>query len=390
MPYPLDAGAKVYSAQFARAIVAAGMELRFLGHGDHELARQQAPEIEWISMGRGRRPAALAFFSLFPHAAAVDATDEYSDLLDLQLREHWDAIVLDGYASGWALKRCQTYAQRAPLRPLLVHVSHNHEEAVWHSMAKEITGSPLKRIAAAQNYRKVRALERRLVHQSNLVTAITDEDGLALTNGTDAHFITVTPGYSGARTAHRHITADTPRRVILFGSFHWLAKQENLARFVECADPVFAQHGIELDVVGDAPVALIESLRARSQATRFHGFVNDPSSLLNQARMAVVPECIGGGFKLKVLDYLFARVPIASISSALRGLPQALKHCMLVRDDLTSLVAAIASRVDALDALNRMQDQAFTHACPLFDWRDRGVAFVAALARLRQPPARSH
>ena len=108
--------------------------------------------------------------------------------------------------------------------------------------------------------------------------------------------------------------AATERRVVLVGSFHWLVKQQNLQAFLAVADPLFARHGITLDVVGSMPEALAAALRSKLRATVLHGFVDDTRPLLAGARIAVVPEAIGGGFKLKFLDYLFGRVPIASSS----------------------------------------------------------------------------
>ena len=85
---------------------------------------------------------------------------------------------------------------------------------------------------------------------------------------------------------------------------------------VTAADAVFARNDIQLDVIGGVPDKLREELASNSRATRFHGFVDDIAPFFSAARMAVVPEFIGGGFKLKYLDYIFGRVPVASISTA--------------------------------------------------------------------------
>src|SRR6202034_2365182 len=101
----------------------------------------------------------------------------------------------------------------------------------------------------------------------------------------------------------RPIASATPRRVIIMGSFNWIVKQENIARFVEIADPIFKEHGIELDVVGEMPQALLTALRARCRATHFHGFLTDVAPLLSGAGIAIVHQSIGGGYQLKFLGY---------------------------------------------------------------------------------------
>ncbi|HEY3850516.1 MAG TPA: acyltransferase, partial [Steroidobacteraceae bacterium] len=109
IPYPLDAGAKVYSAKLAESLAEAGTTVRFLGFGDVRAVPERGASIEWREVpGRKRGYAAAAFNSL-PIAAATDATRAYRTLLESQLRERWDAIVFDGYGSGWALNRCLAY-----------------------------------------------------------------------------------------------------------------------------------------------------------------------------------------------------------------------------------------------------------------------------------------
>jgi hypothetical protein len=392
IPYPLDEGAKVYSANLARSLSAAGVFVRFMGLGDTAAVPETGAGIEWLAVPGGKRSKASAVFSAWPIAAAIDATKTYRSLLEAQLREPWDAIVLDSYGTGWALDRCLAYrSESGSRRPVLVHVSHNHEEALWRLMAEEGRGSALKRLALRRNAAKVGALERRLVRNVDLLTAITEEDRLSLTVGLNRdRSLSLTPGYTGPGVGERRITAAMPRRVIVVGSFQWVVKQENLTRFVELADPVFKEHGIELDIVGEIPQALLASLRARCQATCFHGFVADVAPLLSRARIAVVPESIGGGFKLKFLDYIFGRIPVATISQAAAGLPREMRRAMLSNDSLSGLIDEIVSHIDWLDELNRMQERAFTLGKARFDWSDSGKRFRQALDEVSQHVAAQH
>lgn len=385
MPYPADAGAKVYSAKLAESLAAAGASVRFLGFGDGNAAPPEARHVEWVPVPDTRRSEWAALFSRLPNGAAVDASPGYRRLLEEQLREAWDAIVLDTYAAGWALDRCLAQRFTAQPPPVIVHVSHNHEAAVWRDLSASASGSLARRIVVWLNAIKVRVLEQRVVRHVDLLTTITDEDRAALTGeGKGPQAITLTPGYSGTIAAPRRIDAATPRRVAIVGSFHWVMKQENLRRFVQAADAVFAQNDIQLDIIGGVPERLREELAAGARATRFLGFVDDPVDCLAQARMAVVPEVIGGGFKLKFLDYLFARVPIATLADAAAGLPPPLREHMLLRDDLESLTAGIVADIDRFDLLNRRQEQAFEMARSLYRWHDRGTQLCRAIAQIHR------
>jgi glycosyltransferase involved in cell wall biosynthesis len=385
MPYPLDAGAKVYSAKLAESLAAAGTSVRFLGFGRPDTAPLDCG-VDYVPVGSRQRSQSAAIFSRLPIAAAIDSTSAYASLLEQQLCAEWDAIVFDGYGTGWALPRCLAYVRDQPFRrTVLVHISHNHETAVWLAMAREARGSIARRLVLWQNALKVRALERRVVANVDLLSAICEEDLAALQAGLPSdRTITLTPGYAGPVVSERFIGDWTPRRVVVVGSFRWQPKQENLARFVEVADPVFQAHDIRLDIVGDAPSELIARLESRCRATTFHGFVDDMTPFLNQARIAVVPELIGGGFKLKFLDYFFARVPVATLAAAAAGLPAPLHESLLAKPSLEALVESIVTNIDRLDRLNRLQDRAFHVARSLFRWEDRGVRLKHAIARLQE------
>lgn len=379
IPYPLDAGAKVYSAKLAESLAASGVTVRFMGIGENAAIPAHCAHVDWVPIGSGRRSNIVALFSPLPNAAAIDASDAYTLALEQQLEEDWDAIVLDGYGTGWALKPCVRYRARRS-HAILVHVSHNHEEKLWRAMARDSRGSPLRKLILWQNYRKVRALERRIVRAVDLLTTITDEDRVSLTQLGEKRTLTLTPGYDGWAAREHRIGPHTPRRVILMGSFRWVVKQENLARFVEIADPIFYRNGIELDVVGDVSEELVATLRRRCRATRFHGFVKDVAGLFANARIAVVPEAIGGGFKLKFLDYFFGRVPVATLRHAAAGLPQELREQTLACDTLPALVEAVVSNIDRLDDLNRMQEKAFIHSSARFTWHERAANLRKAIA----------
>ena len=391
LPFPLDAGDRIYSARLAGALAEAGTTVRFFGFADAS-PPPSAPPLNWVAVAGTKRRQAAALFSSLPVAAAIHDTVAYRRALAEQLRERWDAIVLDSYGSGWALATCLAARSGTEGKPpLLVYVAHNQEGALWQDLVRNSRATPLKRAAIWQNWLKVRALERSLLQHADLTTAISGEDAAALAALSSMTAkrppLLLTPGYSGTRLAARVIDGNCPRRVVLIGSFRWLVKQENLRRFVALADPVFHRHNIAFDVIGDVPQALLDELRPQLRATVFHGFVEDVAPCFARARMAVVPEAIGGGFKLKFLDYIFSRLPVATLAAAAAGLPPAIREHLLIRADLAALVDAIVAQMDDLDRLNSLQRRAYAAAAQHFDWRERGTALHQAIlaCRLEQP-----
>jgi len=391
IPYPIDEGMKLYSAKLIESFAASGVEVCALGYGQSQLAPAR-PGVRWEAVPCERGKNLGGIVNRLPIAAAVDATPAYRLLLDVKLREHWDVIVLDSYASGWALERCQRY-RTMHSHTILVHVSHNHETEVWRSMASASSASPLHRWLIKRNANKVAQLERALVRSVDLVTTITDEDGHALLDdlnrggasvaASGSSRLTLMPGFDGAVAQDRSITSLTPRRVVVVGSFNWVVKRENLRRFVQHADPVFADRGIELVIAGQVPSDLQQSLSASCRATTFRGFVPDLLPLLSEARIAVVPELIGGGFKLKFLDYFFGRVPVATVTAAASGIPARLREYLLMGEDIAALTQSIVEHIDRVQELNGRQTALFEQAAALFRWEDRGVQLRTQIEALQ-------
>jgi glycosyltransferase involved in cell wall biosynthesis len=167
------------------------------------------------------------------------------------------------------------------------------------------------------------------------------------------------------------------------GSYKWVAKEENLRKFVAVADPVFSQHGITLHIIGAMTEDMAAHVRATTQSTVVHGFVDDLAVHLRQARIAAVPEEIGGGFKLKFLDYIFGRVPVATLDHAAAGLPSDVRASLLRSDDLEGLVAQIVDNIQNDRLLHQLHEGALAAASQRYRWADRGITFVNAVLALK-------
>ena len=394
-PFPLDSGDRIYTARLARALAEAGADLTFTGYAADDAPPPSDWPVRFVRVEGTPHSKWRALASTQPLVAAVHATPTYRALLDRLLTERWDFIVLDQYGMGWALDACLR-ARGAARGPLLVHIAHDHEASLSEALFRGYRGAPLKRALLWQNHLKIRVAERRLARRVDLLSAITAEDAERFgRDAPDTTVLTLTPGHDGAPVAAAAPRASLQRRVLLVGSFQWLVKQHNLQRFVAAADPVFERHGIVLDVIGSMPPGLAASLREQLRATRLHGFVDDIAPWLAGARLAVVPEELGGGFKLKFLDYVFGRVPVATLDGAAAGLPPALRAAMLRRADLPALVQAIVETIDDGPRLDEMQRQAALVARALFRWPDRGEALLSAVfdgldpARVTEPSVRS-
>jgi glycosyltransferase involved in cell wall biosynthesis len=163
---------------------------------------------------------------------------------------------------------------------------------------------------------------------------------------------------------------------VIVGSFDWIAKRMNLLEFIAVADPIFAAGHAELEVVGSAEAGFLDQLRKQVRATRFTGTVGTVISFMQQARIALVPERHGGGFKLKVLDYVFNRMPILALEGSVAGLPLDQADSILLYPDHAALARGALRLIDDVQRLNELHDRAYDVCRERFAWSSRGEQLV--------------
>ena len=383
MPFPLNSGDRVYSAGLAEALAATGVEVVFVAQreGSSGSRLPASGPVRWHPIeGKPRHPVRVALLSRLPLTAGIRATRLFREGVSALLDERFDAIVIDQLGSGWAIDLLESL----PRRPsVVIYLAHNHERVVWSSMADANRQSLPRRVAIRRNAAKVERLEARILRLVDRVVAITEEDARGLeADGAPRPVTVVTPGYSGPPHPPRTISAATPRRVVMVGSFAWVIKEENLRQFLAIADSRFEAAGIHFDLVGMMPPSLAAELKPELKATTLHGYVEDLTPLFDNARMAIVPEVIGGGFKLKLLDYLLAGLPIATVSAATSGLPEHFRPHMLLADDQPGLVERIIATIDQTERLDAMQKSARALADGQYRWEDRGALLRATIESL--------
>lgn len=379
IPFPMNAGDRIYSARLAVALAKAGVDLTVLGLADAEPPAEAAGP-NWVPVRAAERSSVAALLRPLPiiveRASPPAMVAAFRQLLkELNPR----AVVVDYLASGWILGEIR----RLPDPPKLVYIAHNFEERLAVDIARGFSGSAVKKLLLKINAAKVRKLEHALVDEGALVVALTERDRKDLVpRDPDKPSLVLPPGFAGHRVPSRAIDASVPRRVVMLGSVRWIAKQINVEEFVNAADAKFHKAGITFDVIGDVDDEFRQRLAPRMKATRLRGFVDDLPKELAEARLGLIIEAVGGGFKLKILDYLFARMPVAALAGSFEGLPAAANANIEVKPTAAALADAVVRLIDDFDALNRMQNACFEAVKDAFDWDADGRKLAAAIRAL--------
>ena len=395
-PRPSNSGELIYSNGLIRSFAKTAVDLTVLAHdndeapvGDGSEASSHIDEdrVEWRlgSPVLGSRLSSL--FTRYPGDSwRLKNGGPEKALVDALSTESWDIIIIDHAAIGWALGPIRARRRSAGIKgdPLIVYVSHNHEAKVRREIAKHSTAILPHKLALQLDAEKYARQEDALCREVDLVTAITDAEVEAYREKFPRQrYLCLTPGYEGTAFTDREITAETPRRVVMSGSFEWIAKRINLERFLEKASVPLTAAGIQLQIVGKTEEGFRAAMQRRFPAVDFVGRVPEMTPYLLDARMGLIVEEFGGGFKLKTLEYIFHGLPLAGLDYAIESLPLRSPENILLKPDTHSLLESISWIIDDYETLNRMRRTSLEICRGEFRWEDRGRRLHDTLREMR-------
>jgi polysaccharide biosynthesis protein PslH len=371
-PLESGSGARIYSNGLLRGLLNTGATGTLVAN---ELPGTKPVAVDGLTQRFATPMRRFRAFSLLTnlHSDAYRMKNaEIAFLFRQALDENPDTVVIDYYATGWVLEIFEEVFRKTRKRPVLVYISHNYEPVVRRQVAGSVK-NPLMRLIIKLDAEKGVRHDQQLVQAADLVVVNTDEDKLAyLKDAPGRTFVTLTPAYDGEIQPTRPIDESRPRRAVIMGSLDWIAKQMTLRRFLKHAEGPFKSAGIELLVVGRAPQAFIEELAEKHPFCKFTGTVDDVRPYLADARIGIMPDDVGGGFKHKNLYYIFAGLPIATIRSQFAGMPVDTDRDVIAADSIEELVHTVVASIDDIPRLDGMRQRCWDACAKAFDWSDRG------------------
>lgn len=341
---------------------------------------EPSDDIAWNITSPPRGGRAGSVLSQLPLIAWKGATPDFRSVLRRLLKDQWDGIVLDNIGLAHALPDVLAYRSSHP-RTILTYVSHEHEYDVRRSKYRNYKLSALKGALAKADLRKVRVSETALIRHCDVVTVINlaDLEPFRILSPAQKYHVLL-PGYDGAIVASRRIDLNTPRRILLLGGRRAEQKRQILLDFMAIAYDRLIASGIDIAIAGDMDDTLRQTLAKQYPKAQVFGFVDDLEPLVRSARMGVIADTMGGGFKLRLLSHVFQRLPIVGLCDAIDGLPTPEGRGYVGAPDLPSLANLVMHLIDDTDRLTSIQDAAFEDCSAAFSWDARGIALLAAIA----------
>ncbi len=369
---PATMGLFTYPRGVARSLTDCGADIAYIGHERDEVPRPNDPA--WTLLGPAFRHTVRGQLTRYPFMIAEIYNREARESIGpLVRRTNPDAIIVDHLRSGGPLELLKEVAP-------IIYLSHNHESSVKQSTLDN-NPSFHHRVAFTLDLRKLRKAEQELCDAAALVTAISETDAEAyaqMNNVEPERLLHIPPAYRGERLASRTITSATTRRVVIVNNLVWGVKRRNMHELLAVTAKPLHDAGIELAIVGGDD-EINRPTAEMFPTVSFPGFVPDLKAYLSESRMAVMFEPEGGGLKMKILDYIFNRVPVVGLPSAMSGVPVEPNVDYLPAPRAVDVAEQILATIDDIEMLNKLHDAAFDACRSAFLPADTGRALYDRL-----------
>lgn len=133
------------------------------------------------------------------------------------------------------------------------------------------------------------------------------------------------------RKAFPYVGPDfTSRKVIFIGNMYYPPNRQAVYTIVEKIVKKLGDKSVGFEMAGMAPRAL--KIKLQNERVKFIGVVNDLTSFLSSATVALCPVTEGSGMKVKILNYCAAGIPVITTNLGRSGY-EAIKS-LIIEDDI--------------------------------------------------------
>lgn len=379
-PLPAHAGDLRYSVELAEALAAhPDLDVTvFCGSGFREPPAESHARWAGTDTLPGRGADIRGLLGRFPRGAQrampPPAHRALAALLD---RETFDIALLNESVMAPAMWLLEHHGVPA------VYVSHNVDADIRPAIAAKVR-NPAKRFLHRRDAEKYRRMELDLLKRVRGLTTITSEDFARYrTLAPTLPAIVVTPGFRPVSQVPSLPMRDRQPVALLLGSFEWNAKIANLEEILNAYQRYRADTGhvrFSLRIAGRSRPGLFDRLSRQHNSVEFISRFDELSDVVTDARIGLVLETMGGGFKLKTLDYVFSDLAVVGYPHALAGTDLDPETDYFRVDGPEDAMRRINDLMDETDRLETAARNARRKAVAAYDWDDRAQKMAAFLA----------
>jgi polysaccharide biosynthesis protein PslH len=380
LPYPLVDGGSVGIFKSTEATAKAGADITFVTYPDPDPqvtrkgieALSAFARVHLVSKQLPSRYKTLAK-TMFKGAYPVERRmmPEMFELLTQLVDQHeFDLVHVDHAHMGkYAIWLKETYGLPYVLR------EHNFEALIYERFAAT-QRDPLKKFVASTHGRRLKKEEFKFIREAAHVVPITKEDLSLMRNEIQHQRYTVIS--SGVDTDYfRPSNKISEEKLITWiGGMSWDPNRDAVLYFLDDIWPRLSASDpdLRLELIGDGTEALVAK---RSDNVKGFGRVPDVRPYFSRATLLVVPLRVGGGMRLKILDFLASGKAVVTTSIGMEGNRAEHDKHLMIADTPSDFARQVLALLGDSERRNELGSagRALTEEC--YSWKKIGQQFVA-------------
>jgi polysaccharide biosynthesis protein PslH len=253
---------------------------------------------------------------------------------------------------------------------------HNFESLIYERFSKT-EKNPVKRWIARLHGRRIKIQETKFLKQFDAVEAISREDEILMREVAPEGHYTVIP--AGVDTRYFQPSQDPvdPNNITWVGSLEWDPNYDAVRYFIESIFPIILKRlpSTIFSIIG-AGQQKIHKVASRNPHIQLLGKVPDVRDYLARSAVLVVPLRIGGGMRLKLLEYFASGKAVISTSVGAEGNAGVNGKELIIRDSQGEFAEAVSLLCSDPTLRSKLGRNARALAEQCYSWRTIGEAFV--------------
>lgn len=344
LPYPLDAGPKT-RIYYVLRYLAQRHRVTLVSFVRNEQDEQNAAHLRSFLSAvytvpiKRSRARDLFFFAASlaqdrPFLIARDHVAEmHAVIARLVASESFDAVHADQLGMA-------QYAVGLPTFKVL-----DEHNAVWTIVERlwQNERSLPRRLVMQREWRALRKYEASVCKQFDHILTVTEEDRRALKVLNGNLSITTMPICIDPAALPRVEQLPKAQHVICVGGMFYPPNVDGIVWFAHNVFPLIKSTCADTDllVVGARPAPALLRLAEQDARVRVTGYADDPTPLLRESAVFIVPLRAGGGMRVKILDAWSRGIPIVSTTIGCEGIDVRDGENILIADEPRDFADAV-------------------------------------------------
>jgi polysaccharide biosynthesis protein PslH len=382
LPYPLHDGGATGIYKIAESVTREGHQVTFVSFTDEDIqttndALDAMSKFATVHLtSKPLPPTNLVLLkTLFKGAYPIERRmmPEMFALIERLMSENtYDIVHLDHAHMGkyglWMKEKWNI--------PIVLR-EHNYETLIYERFAAN-TKNPLKKLIATIHAKRLRKEEANFIRSFDATIPITPQDEeLMRRDAPNATYYTIPAGVDTDYYRPTEQAKEARNSILWIGGTNWLPNRDAIEYFAKEIFPLVVKSvpDATFDVVGEGTDKLQSLAMEGVGNVWLHGRVPDIRPFMERSAVMICPLRVGGGMRLKLLDFFASGKAVVSTSVGAEGNKARDGEEILIRDSASSFADAVVKLLGDPDQRAALSSKARRLVEEEYSWQSVGKRF---------------